>query len=308
MDTEKTKKYLTVLEKIYSEQDGKILPLKRLKDIFIEMNTSPVMGTCLYRGLDFVEWDGESWRWIDEEKPTFEHAQKLHTFFLHYGVKGTTKEREEGKKCLKVLIKIKELLNEKYVKSPVLASFLTKNRVKFSITTLQKHNFIFVMKYSKGGGVIKWLHEDELTLQDGVDIYRASVKHLKKRKQDIILTEKKIVRDNIGIESYIEFMEDLMKILYKNKQHIGMGIQPHPLNIEKLCEKYNVSTSIIYVLEKTSTFGWLKKIKDSYVWDHKGCTKKDIEKIYRSVTFYDNKPKLGSPKPIVVTVDEDDEE
>ena len=37
--------------------------------------------------------------------------------------------------------------------------------------------------------------------------------------------------------------------------------------------------------------------------------KKDIEKIYRSVTFYNNKPKLGSPKPIVVEVnDENDEE
>jgi len=62
MNSEKTKKYLTVLEKIYSEQeDGKILEHKRLKDIFIEMKSSPVMGTCLYRGLDFVEWDGSSW-------------------------------------------------------------------------------------------------------------------------------------------------------------------------------------------------------------------------------------------------------
>jgi hypothetical protein len=292
MDIEKTKKYLTILEKIYSEQeDGKILPLYRLKDIIKEMKASPVMGTPLYRGLNYMEWDGESWRWI-VEKPTMEHAQKLHTYFLSYGARGTKIERAEGKKNIKVLIKLRELLNNKYLKSTVIRNFLTENNVKFTITILQKHNYIFSVKKYGTGNIFKWFDNDDLTLQDGINLYRLTKKRSITLKKESIQNIKEIVKENDGIRNYFDFMSDLLKRLYRNKKCFEIKMSPAEINFDRLCEEYNVSKSIVHILEKTATFGWLKKINGYYVWDHGGgCSKKEVERIYRSVTFYDNKPK-----------------
>jgi len=299
---EKDLKYFDVLNQIYFEQsDGKILPQKRLKEIFLEHNASPVMGTCLYRGLDFVKWDGESWRWL-VDKPTIKHAKKLHDFFLHDYVilKGTQREKNEAKRFLKALIKVREISLNDGVKSHFIHDILKNSRVKLTTSILESNNFITTIKvgrYYGGCEIFKWNYDNELILQDCIYLSRKlrnqsqKIKRVKSKEinpnQWVALTESE------EIQNYRNFIIDLTGKLQLNKRYMKNGIANGiSIDFSKLCQLYNVSESVVYILSKPYPFNWLKIVNGFYIWDHTyPCSKKDTERIYKAVTFYDNKNK-----------------